>query len=101
VPIFVNELQTLYCDLPIGNSATSEFPNFVHHTLHSLRELDQESYWNLILENSVPTVVGAPEKSILDLETTPHQLFVGMPRVSKIFLKLKPYAENRIAEYKL
>ncbi|GAM42342.1 ferrichrome synthetase [Talaromyces pinophilus] len=83
MPMFVNELQTLYCNSAIDDPVITDFPNFVHHTLQSLHELDEESYWDSVLANAVSTVIGTPEKSVPDYELNPHQLFVGMQQVFK------------------
>lgn len=87
--MFVNELQTLYYNLAIDDRVITDFPNFVHHTIQSLYELDEESYWDSVLANGGSTAIGASEKTVLDYEMNPHQIFVGMPQVFKDLCKAK------------
>lgn len=60
--MFVNELQTLYYNLAIDDRVITDFPNFVHHTIQSLYELDEESYWDSVLANGGSTAIGASER---------------------------------------
>ncbi|KAK2764280.1 NRPS [Arachnomyces sp. PD_36] len=86
MPLLVSELAALYSGSPSFDS-NPHFPQFIDHSVRSLRNLPEKKFWTSALEYSTPTLISSRDKSLTPLSY--NQLFVGASNVVPDVRKLE------------
>ncbi|KAE8356002.1 hypothetical protein BDV28DRAFT_145645 [Aspergillus coremiiformis] len=70
MPMFVSDLGNLYRDQPLDSNP--DFSSFVDHSVRSLREVDEKTYWTSALSSGMRTIINPRQEA----GQFPDQLFV-------------------------
>lgn len=79
MPLLVAELSDLYHGISSFDS-NPHFPQFVNHSIRSLRDLPEKKFWTTSLKDGTRTLLESKDKTLVP-STIPNQLFVGATNV--------------------